>query len=149
MLDRQLRRSRILAESYGTPEEVQQFNETVEQPTMGDTDIYKIHILTAVNDMWENISGVEVSEEEIMADEQIREFRVGQDEPADWEPSHLSPAEGQGQGQIPEDVAEAVKEGDAEGQIASEETQDLPEEEAQSEGSDPPKSATSKSTKKG
>jgi hypothetical protein len=129
MLDRQVRRSRILAENYGTPEEVEKFQETINQPTLGDPDLEHIHILQAVNDMWEHISGYEVSEEELMEEEKIYEYRADQeegDEPAEWQPSHA--VEQGGQGQIPDEVAAAVVAGDPEGQEASEETQDVPEE---------------------
>lgn len=146
-MDRAVRRLSIQADKYGTPKEVQQFQATINQPTMGDPDLRNIFIVEAMGDLVAHISGEDATEEELMADEKIYEAPApGEDEPREWSPSHLSLANEGNQGEIPEDVAKAVNEGDAEGQVASQETQNLPED----ENKETPKASTSdKEAKRG
>jgi hypothetical protein len=151
-LDLQVRRARLHAERYGTPEQVERLVEKMNQPTLGDNTLAQAFTLEAVNDLMEEISGNSIPEEEILEEEKIGEYRADSDAEEgseEWQPSHLSPADQGNQGEIPEDVAKAVNEGDAEGQVASEETQNLPED----ENKDDPKTSTSdqerKSAKRG
>lgn len=145
----QQRRSRAehaldyIAREYGTEKQLQRFRRIRAQPTYGDPDFGEIFTLEAVWAWLEDFTGIEVPAEVFMEEEQVFEYNpdAEEGEPQEWQPSHLSGTAAQGQGQIPEEVAEAVRLGDAEGQVASEETQDLPEEEVSAEsdvGTDEP-----------
>src|SRR5215207_8656438 len=104
-LDRSLRAMRYLAEEYGTPDEVERFNDVLNQPTMGDPDFEKIYIAEATVELWQHFTGIEVPEEVIMADEKIYEYDPNQDkndepsEAQEWSPSYLAANDNSGQGQ--------------------------------------------------
>lgn len=142
-LDLQVRRARLHAERYGTPEQVERLQAKMNQPTLGDTTLAQAFTLEAVNDLMEQISGNTVPEEELMEEEKI----YGSDAEGnteEWQPSHLTPADEGSQGKISDELAEAINKGDAEGQVAGEETQNLPED----ENKEDPASSTSDQERK-
>lgn len=127
-LDRELRALDFIAREYGTEEEVQQYHETIGQPTYGDPMFERIFTARAVRELLQHITKIEVPEEVLMQDEKQNEYVVGEDEPREWAPSHLNPEATSGQGPVDEDVAAAQLAGDREGQQADP-TEDLSVEE--------------------